>query len=173
MTVTSPRLPALLVGLGLLVTLVGCSAPTHDVVEAVSSMTSSPPPSSAVEEPRGLVDVAAVWGEHPLPPCDRVIVDNNLAAPPGVEMPSFESVAHELAGVKSPASDEWVRTKLGWVTQWLIQVRTAISTAADPLVGRASSHQFDKYINHTKQELENGHDIPDSAINARYPEGCK
>ncbi|MBE5502881.1 hypothetical protein [Mycobacteroides abscessus] len=117
-----------------------------------------------------LVDVSAVWATHPLPPCPRVIV-GNVSAPVGLELPSDESVAAHLAGVRSPGSPQWVKTKLGWVTMWLSQTRAGIIDHPESPSVPATVARFGQYVGHVKSELEAGQNIAD-ALDGRFPEGC-
>ncbi|MBN7315093.1 hypothetical protein [Mycobacteroides abscessus] len=154
-------LTALVVAFGVGLSVVGCS--THPTTPTGSSTISA---SAA----RNLVDVSAVWAEHPMPPCPRVIVGNQ-PAPAGLELPSDESVAAQLRGVKSPASESWVREKLGWVTKWLAKVRADIIDADTP-ADNSMTDGFNDYARHVRAELEVGQDIPDSALDGDFPEGC-
>lgn len=151
---------ALALGVG----LVGCSShPTTPSVSSTSGETSS---SVAA---RALVDVSQVWATHPLPPCPR-LVGGNLTAPTGLELPSDETVAKQLAGVRSPGSESWVRTKLGWLTQELAATRADIIDANLP-GDRSMLDGFDQYVRHLRDELQVGHDISDP-VDKTYPEGC-
>lgn len=157
-----------LVGLALAlgVGVVGCSS--HPTTPTASS-TAGESSSSVVAQ--GLVDVAAVWETHPMPPCARVVIGNATASP-GLVLPSDESVAEVLRGVRSPAPEEWVREKLGWVTKWLGKTRAdIISDPSSPGVP-AQSKRFGLYVEHIKSELTAGQDISDSALDGRFPEGC-
>ncbi|SLF01758.1 hypothetical protein [Mycobacteroides abscessus] len=117
-----------------------------------------------------LVDVSAVWATHPLPPCPRVIV-GNVSAPADLELPSDETVAEQLRGVRSPGSESWVRTKLGWVTQWLSKTRADIVYANAP-GDNSTRDTFGEYVKHIRDELREGRDIP-SDLDSRFPEGCQ
>lgn len=153
-------LASLVIALGVSLGAVGCSErPTP------SGTTSSSAPS------RNLVDVSAVWATHPMPPCPRVIV-GNISAPVGLELPSDESVARQLAGVKSPAPESWVREQLGWVTQELAATRADLISDPSSAGAPAESERFSQYVEHVKAELEAGHGIPDSELDGRFPEGC-
>lgn len=144
--------------------VVGCS--THPTSPSASSGTGK---SSVSAEARNMVDVSAIWATHPMPPCPRVIVGNQTA-PAGLDLPSDETVAAQLRGVQSPATESWVRTKLGWVTQELAATRADI--ISDPGVGAdAQAIQFGQYVSHVRAELQAGQDIPDT-IDKTYPEGC-
>ncbi|SIJ34407.1 hypothetical protein [Mycobacteroides abscessus] len=142
--------------------LSGCSTPA----------TTSPSPvagTSTSSAAQALVDVAAVWASHPMPPCSRVVVGGETASP-GIVLPSDETVAQQLAGVRSPASESWVRTKLGWVTKHLSQTRQDIIDANNP-GDKSMSKTFDLYIKHVRAELAAGQDSSDPT-DAIYPEGC-
>ncbi|SIE99562.1 Uncharacterised protein [Mycobacteroides abscessus subsp. abscessus] len=150
-------LTALVVALGVSLGAVGCSE--------------RPTPSGTISTSaaRALVDVEAVWATHPLPPCPRVIVGNQ-PAPAGLELPSDETVARQLAGVRSPGSESWVREKLGWVSMWLAKVRADI--ISDPGVGAREQDQgFNDYVNHVRAELQAAKDIS-SELDSIFPEGC-
>ncbi|SHO82828.1 hypothetical protein [Mycobacteroides abscessus] len=143
--------------------VVGCS--THPTSSGSSGAGQS---SSASAQP--LVDVSQVWATHPLPPCPRVVV-GNVTAPAGLELPSDETVAAQLQGVKSPASERWVRTKLGWVTKELSVTRAGVVDTAGTAGAEAQVKDFRLYIDHIRAELIAGHDIP-SDLDETYPEGC-
>lgn len=157
-----------LVGLAIAATValgvVGCSA--HPTTSG--SSTSGEASSSA--EARNLVDVSAVWASHPLPPCPRVVI-GNASSPAGLGLPSDESVARQLAGVRSPGSPQWVRTKLGWVTKELSATRAGVVDTAGTAGAEAQVKDFRLYIDHIRAELIAGHDIP-SDLDETYPEGC-
>lgn len=145
--------------------VVGCSTghPTSSGLSSVGETSSS-------AQAQSLVDVSAVWATHPMPDCPRVVVGNQTA-PAGLELPSDDTVARQLAGVKSPASESWVRTKLGWITKWLEKVRGDI--ISDPGIGaREQAEGFKDYVSHVRSELVSGHDISDSSLDGDYPEGC-
>lgn len=144
--------------------VVGCS---HPATPSGASSSGTISTSAA----RALVDVAAVWASHPLPDCPRVIIGNS-SAPAGLELPSDESVARQLAGVKSPAPESWVREQLGWVTQELATTRADIISDPSSAGAPAESERFSQYVGHVKAELEAGHGIPDSELDGRFPEGC-
>lgn len=155
-------LASLVVASVVAMSVVGCS--THPATPTGSSTISTSAPSQA------LVDVSAVWATHPMPPCPRVIIGNQ-PAPAGLELPSDESVAQQLAGVKSPATEGWVRMKLGWVTKWLAKVRADIISDPASAGSAAEKKTFDLYVKHVGDELREGQDSsspPDSI----YPEGC-
>lgn len=112
-----------------------------------------------------------MWATHPMPDCPRVIIGNQ-SAPAGLELPSDESVANQMRGVRSPAPENWVRTKLGWVTQWLSKTRADLIAFSDTAGGGVTIKRFDQYVAHVKSELQSGHDISDSSLDGRFPEGC-
>lgn len=149
------------VGLG----VVGCAEhPSTPLASSVSGETST------ATEARTLVDVSAVWQNEPLPDCPKPPIVFNGAVPPGLSLPDKSSVARELQGVRSPGSPQWVKTKLGWVTQELAVTRADIIDANTP--GDSSmTDGFNDYVRHVRAELEAGHDIPDP-IDKTYPEGC-
>lgn len=145
--------------------VVGCSThPTTPTGSSTAADTSTP--ASA----QSLVDVEAVWQSEPLPNCPKPPTIFNGAVPPGLSLPDKASVARQLAGVKSPASEGWVRTKLGWVTQELASTRADI--ISDPGVGaKEQSEMFVEWVTHVREELREGHDIP-SELDGAYPEEC-
>ncbi|SIE27072.1 hypothetical protein [Mycobacteroides abscessus] len=144
--------------------VVGCS--THPTTTG-SNGTGTISTTAAHE----MVDVSAVWATHPMPDCPRVIVGNQ-PAPVGLELPSNETVARQLAGVRSPGSESWVREKLGWVTMWLAQTRAGIIDHPESPSVHATVTRFDQYVEHIRLELSSGQDIPDSDLDGRFPEGC-
>lgn len=155
-----------LVGLAIAasVGVVGCS--NHPTTPSGSSAAGE---TSSSVSARGLVDVAAVWASHPMPPCPDTLI-GNATAPAGVTLPSDESVAKELAGVRSPASESWVRERLGWVNQHLAKTRADIIDANTP--GDDSMlRTFDSYVEHVRAELVAGRGIADPTDDI-YPEGC-
>ncbi|WP_286142019.1 hypothetical protein [Mycobacterium sp. D16Q16] len=156
------KLAALAVAASVSIGVMGCSHPTP------SGPSTSGETSSSVAA-RSLVDVSQVWATHPLPPCPR-LVGGNLTAPAGLALPSDETVARQLAGVKSPASVSWVRIKLGWLTQELAATRADIIDANLP-GDRSMLDGFDQYVRHLRDELQLGHDISDP-VDKTYPEGC-
>ncbi len=147
--------------------LVGCSA--HSITPSRSSAAGEASSSVATQP---LVDVSQVWASHPIPDCPRVVIGNE-SAPAELELPSDETVAAQLSGVRSPGSLQWVRAKLGWVTQALSVTRADIidnQNAAD-----ANSFErkgFERYVSHVKDELSVGHDIS-ADVDGDYPEGCR
>ncbi|SLD23548.1 hypothetical protein [Mycobacteroides abscessus] len=144
------------------VALAGCATTTTAPSGTVADTSTSAPTQS-------LVDVSAVWATHPMPDCPRVVVGDETASP-GLVLPSDETVAQQLAGVRSPASESWVRTKLGWVTKHLSQTRQDIIDANNP-GDKSMSKTFDLYIKHVRAELAAGQDSSDPT-DAIYPEGC-
>lgn len=157
---SATRLVSLFVAFGVSIGVVGCS--THPTTTTGSISTSA--------SARTLVDVSAVWATHPMPDCPRVIVGNQ-PAPAGLQLPSDESVAAQLRGVKSPGSESWVREKLGWVTQWLSKTRADIVYANAP-GDNSTRDTFGEYVKHIRDELREGRDIP-SDLDSRFPEGCQ
>ncbi|ORV76580.1 Uncharacterised protein [Mycobacteroides abscessus subsp. abscessus] len=148
--------------------LVGCS-----VHPTTPSGSSSAGQTSSSVSARALVDVSAVWATEPLPDCPKLPIVFNGDAPQGITLPDKASVAKQLAGVRSPATETWVRTKLGWVTQALAITRADISdhpTASD--ANMAEGKGFERYVAHVKSELLDGHDIADP-VDGDYPEGCR
>ncbi|SKU12397.1 MULTISPECIES: hypothetical protein [Mycobacteroides] len=137
----------------------GASTPTAPLSSTIST--------SAAHE---MVDVSAVWQTEPLPDCPKPPIVFNGSVPPGLSLPDKASVARQLAGVKSPASEEWVRTKLGWVTQELAATRADL--ISDPGVGaKEQSEMFVEWVTHVREELRDGHDIA-SDLDGAFPEGC-
>ncbi|RIS84254.1 hypothetical protein D2E44_12295 [Mycobacteroides abscessus] len=65
-----------------------------------------------------------------------------------------------------------MRTKLGWLTSWLAQTRADIISDPSTLGARAESKQFGQYVEHVRDELQAGHDIPKPDLDGRFPEGC-
>lgn len=167
MTIHQSRtgLTALVVAFGVSLGVVGCTA--HPTTPTGSSGTGTTSTSAEAHE---LVDVAAVWATHPMPDCPRVIVGNQ-PAPAGLVLPSDEAVAKSLAGVKSPAPESWVRTKLGWVTQELASTRAGIIDTGGTDGARAQAKDFQLYVEHVRAELQAGKDIP-SYLDSTFPEGC-
>lgn len=143
---------------------IGCSQ--HSTITAASSTTL---PTSTAAQP--MVDVGKVWAEHPLPPCPDYPGERGGATPPGLSLPDHDSVERQLAGVQSPGDVGWVRTKLGWMTQWLSQTRGGIIKANNPTDTWAQD-DFNDYVQHVKAELQVGHDVSDSALDGDYPERC-
>ncbi|MBN7314692.1 hypothetical protein I3U70_25215 [Mycobacteroides abscessus subsp. abscessus] len=117
-----------------------------------------------------MVDVSAVWQSEPLPDCPKPPIVFNGDAPQGIALPDKASVARILAGAKSPATESWVREKLGWVTQWLAQTRAGI--IADPGAGaKEQANMFTEWVTHVREELQEGRDIA-SDLDGAFPEGC-
>ncbi|SLB99682.1 hypothetical protein [Mycobacteroides abscessus] len=159
-------LAALAIALGVSIGVVGCGS-THPTTSGSSSAGETSSSASA----QNMVDVSAVWVTHPMPDCPRVVIGNATASP-GLVLPDDASVARQLAGVRSPGSESWVREKLGWVTKWLGKTRAdIISDPSSPGVP-AQSKRFSQYVEHIRTELEAGKDISDSALDGRFPEGC-
>ncbi|BBZ83261.1 Uncharacterised protein [Mycobacteroides abscessus] len=158
------RLVALALTFGVGASGIGCSASGTPTAPQSSTISTTAAPN--------LVDVAAVWQTEPLPDCPKPPIVFNGAVPPGLSLPDKASVARELRGVKSPASEGWVRTKLGWVTQELASTRADIISDPSSAGAPAESERFSQYVGHVKAELEAGHDIPDSELDGRFPEGC-
>lgn len=146
------------------VSVVGCSA------HPTTSGSSSAGETSSSVVARALVDVSAVWATEPLPDCPKPPIVFNGDAPQGIALPDKASVARILAGAKSPAPTSWVRTKLGWVTQWLAQTRAGI--IADPGAGaKEQANMFTEWVTHVREELQEGRDIA-SDLDGAFPEGC-
>ncbi len=147
--------------------LVGCSA--HSITPSGSSTAGE---TSSSAQARPLVDVSAVWASHPLPDCPKPPIQRNGGAvPTGIELPTEKTVSDIIGDAKSPASEAWVRTKLGWVTQWLLQTRAGI-VATSGANSTVTNRRFHQYIEHIRAEMEAGQDISDSALDGRFPEGC-
>ncbi|QSM96487.1 hypothetical protein I3U40_00235 [Mycobacteroides abscessus subsp. abscessus] len=86
-------------------------------------------------------------------------------------LPSDESVAKELVGVRSPASEGWVRTKLGWVTKALGETRAGIIASAGTAGARAQGNDFELYVSHVRDELQLGRDTA-SDLDSTFIERC-
>ncbi|SHP92666.1 hypothetical protein [Mycobacteroides abscessus] len=156
-------LTALVLALGVGASTIGCSA----------SGTPAPTGSSTIStSASALVDVEAVWQTEPLPDCPKPLIVFNGAVPPGLSLPDKASVARQLAGVKSPGSPQWVKTKLGWVTKALGETRADIVHVNLP-GDDTGLHGFERYVEHVKAELQAGLDIPDSDTDGDYLEGCR
>lgn len=138
----------------------GASTPTAPLSSTIST--------SAAHE---MVDVEQVWQTEPLPACPKPLIVFNGSVPPGLSLPDKASVARQLAGVKSPASEGWVRTKLGWVTQWLAKARADIISDPASAGSAAEKKTFDLYVKHVGDELREGQDSS-SPTDSIYPEGC-
>lgn len=143
--------------------VVGCSHPT------TSGSSSAGEPSISAQA-RPLVDVEKVWAAHPMPNCPDTLIGNE-SAPAGLTLPSDESVAKELAGVRSPASEGWVRTKLGWVTKALGETRAGIIASAGTAGARAQGNDFELYVSHVRDELQLGRDTA-SDLDSTFIERC-
>ncbi|WP_206477776.1 hypothetical protein, partial [Mycobacteroides abscessus] len=140
---------------------------SHPTTPSGSSSTGK---SSVSAEARQMVDVSAVWQSEPLPDCPKPPIVFNGDAPQGIALPDKASVARILAGAKSPATESWVREKLGWVTQWLAQTRAGI--IADPGAGaKEQANMFTEWVTHVREELQEGRDIA-SDLDGAFPEGC-
>lgn len=160
------NLVALVIALGVALGVVGCSE------RPATSASSSAGEASSSVSAQSLVDVSQVWASHPMPDCPRIII-GKTSAPAGLELPSNETVAEVLRGVRSPAPEGWVRKKLGWLTQALSVTRADIIDNSD--AGDANSAEnkgFQRYVGHVKDELEVGHDIAND-VDGDYPEGCR
>lgn len=153
---------ALTVGVG--ASTIGCSQ--HSITPTASTVLS---PSTAAQP---MVDVEKVWQSEPLPDCPKPPVTYNGDAPQGLSLPSKATVADQLRGAQSPASERWVRTKLGWITQWLAQTRAGIIDHPDSPGSKLKPQRFSEYVAHVRAELEGGHDISDAELDGRFPEGC-
>lgn len=156
-------LATLVLALG--VSVVGCSS--HPTTPSGSSVSGE---SSVSAEARVLVDVSAVWATEPLPDCPKPPIVFNGDAPQGIAVPDKASVARILAGAKSPANAEWVRAKLGWVTQNLAKTRADIIKANMPS-DSSLKDGFSDYVVHVRAELVAGKNIPDD-LDGIFPEGC-
>ncbi len=156
------RLVALALTFGVGASGIGCSA----------SGTPTAPQSSTISttENRPLVDVAKVWATHPLPPC-KDYLGTDRAVPPGISVPDYDSVAKELAGVKSTGSESWVRTKLGWLDRALAETRAGIIANAGTAGARAQGSDFELYVSHVRDELQLGRDTA-SDLDSTFIERC-
>lgn len=157
-------LTALVLALGVGASAIGCSIPSTPTAPLSSTI-------STTASAHALVDVAAVWQTEPLPDCPKPPIVFNGSVPPGLSLPDKASVARQLAGVKSPASEGWVRTKLGWVTQWLSKTRADIAYVNAP-GDNSTRDTFGEYVKHIRDELREGRDTP-SDLDSRFPEGCQ
>lgn len=161
------KLVALAIAATVSLGVVGCSA--HPTTPSASSSAGQ---ASSSASARPLVDVSAVWATHPLPPCPKPPIQRNGGVVPnGIELPTESTVSEILGDVKSPAPETWVRTKLGWVTQWLLQTRAGI-VATSGANSTVTNRRFHQYIEHIRAEMKAGQDIADSALDGRFPEGC-
>lgn len=145
--------------------VVGCS---HHPTTPSGSSTAGETSSSA--QARALVDVEAVWATKPLPPCDDYL-GTDLTAPPGLSVPDHDSVAKTLAGVESPGTLEWVKTKLGWVTKELSVTRAGVVDTAGTAGAEAQAQDFQRYVEHVRDELQSGRDIT-SDLDSTFIERC-
>lgn len=118
------------------------------------------------------VDVVAIWDTTPMPDCPNPILIENLTQGADDTVPTKASVRAELDGAESPADATWVKTKLGWVTQSLAQVRAGAANRPGTPGVKAMITQFDSYVVHVREELEAGHDI-DSDLDYAFPETCR
>lgn len=125
---------------------------------------------STSAEAHPLVDVEAVWATHPLPPC-KDYLGTDLTVPPGISVPDYDSVAKELAGVKSTGSESWVRTKLGWLDRALSETRAGIIANAGTAGARAQGSDFELYVSHVRDELQLGRDTA-SDLDSTFIERC-
>lgn len=158
-------LAALVLTVGVGAGAVGCGQ--HSTITAVPSGTAE---TSSSVSAQSLVDVSAVWATKPLPPCTDYL-GSDLTVPPGLSVPDHDSVAKILAGVKSPGSETWVKTKLGWMTKWLAKVRADIISDPDSSGSKAEKKTFDSYVEHVRAELVAGRSGADPTDDI-YPEGC-
>lgn len=143
---------------------IGCSASGTPTVPLSSTIS--------ITAAHALVNVDKMWATHPLPPC-KDYLGTDRAVPPGISVPDYDSVAKELAGVKSPGDESWVRTKLGWLDMWLAQTRAAIlDHPEDSNLVHATNTRFGKYVEHLRAELQSGRDISDSSLDSRFPQEC-
>lgn len=160
-------LAALVLTVGVGAGVVGCGQ--HSTITAVPISTRD---TSSSAQARPLVDVSALWATKPLPPCDDYL-GTDLTVPPGLSVPDHDGVARSLAGVQSPASEAWVREKLGWLDMWLAQTRAAIlDHPEDSNLVHATNARFGKYVEHLRAELQSGQDISDSSLDSRFPQEC-
>lgn len=158
------ELAALVLTVGVGAGVVGCGQ--HSTAPTASPQGESS--SSASAHP--MVDVSAVWATKPLPPCTDYL-GTDLTAPPGLSVPDHASVARILAGVKSPGSIEWVKTKLGWLDMWLAQTRAGILDHPESPAVTSKVETFDDYVEHVRSELGAGKNIP-SDLDSIFPEAC-
>lgn len=142
--------------------IIGCSGASTPTAPLSSTISTT--------ENRPLVDVAKVWATHPLPPC-KDYLGTDRAVPPGISVPDYDSVAKELAGVKSTGSESWVRTKLGWLDMWLAQTRAGIVDHPESPSVKSKVKTFDDYVEHVHSELGAGKNIP-SDLDSIFPEAC-
>lgn len=159
------KLVSLVIAASVSIGVVGCSSGHLTPSGPISTGETS---SSASAQ--NMVDVEKVWATHPLPPCADYL-GTDRTAPPGLSVPDYDSVAKGLAGVQSPASETWVREKLGWLTKWLAKVRADIISDPDSSGSKAEKKTFDSYVEHVRVELVAGHSSGDPTDDI-YPEGC-
>lgn len=159
----------ILIGLAIAATVglsvVGCSS-----TQPTPSRSSGTTETSISAQARPLVDVEKVWATKPLPPCDDYL-GSDLTVPPGLSVPDHDGVARSLAGVQSPGSETWVRTKLGWLDMWLAQTRAGIIDHPDSPAVKSKVETFDDYVEHVRSELGAGKNIP-SDLDSIFPEAC-
>ena len=155
MNTVTRGLGTLIVGGVLAVGIVGCGDGTHEVVGKPTSSVGATSPS-----PTALVDVEPIWKSNPLPPCDEIAV-GNLPVPAGVKLPDDDSVDAELQGVKSPAPEQWVKTKLGWLNYNLVRLRADVADHPGTPGVNAELGKFEPYVQHVRTELIEGKDISD------------
>ncbi|MBE5451221.1 Uncharacterised protein [Mycobacteroides abscessus subsp. abscessus] len=155
---------SLVVGLSVGLGVVGCSShPTTSGSISTGETTSS-------VAARQLVDVEAVWQSEPLPPCTDYL-GSDLTVPPGLSVPNHDSVAKTLAGVQSPGILEWVKTKLGWLDKALSETRAGVIASAGTAGAKAQAQDFQRYVEHVRDELQSGHDIT-SDLDSTFIERC-
>ncbi|WP_237112276.1 hypothetical protein [Mycobacteroides abscessus] len=156
-------LASLVVAFGVGLGVVGCS--THPTTPTGASG------SVSTTAARNLVDVSALWETKPLPPCTDYL-GTDLTVPPGLSVPDHDSVTRILAGVKSPGSIEWVKTKLGWLDKALSETRADMVSYNGTPGGDSQLQDFKNYVEHVKIELAQGQDIH-SPLDLTYPEVCQ
>lgn len=157
-------LAALVLTVGVWAGVAGCGQ--HAITPAASPQGETG--SSASAHP--MVEVSAVWATKPLPPCTDYL-GSDLTVPPGLSVPDHASVAKILAGVKSPGSESWVKTKLGWLDMWLAQTRAGILDHPESPAVKSKVETFDDYVEHVRSELGAGKNIP-SDLDSIFPEAC-
>ncbi|WP_236737964.1 hypothetical protein [Mycobacteroides abscessus] len=159
------ELAALVLTVGVGAGVVGCGQ--HSTITAVPS-SAGETSSSASAHP--MVDVSAVWATKPLPPCDDYL-GSDLTVPPGLSVPNHDSVAKTLAGVRSPGTLEWVKTKLGWLDKALSETRAGVIASAGTAGAKAQAQDFQRYVEHVRDELQSGRDIT-SDLDSTFIERC-
>ncbi len=159
------KLVALAIAATVSLGVVGCSA--HPTTPSASSSAGQ---ASSSASARPLVDVEAVWATKPLPPCDDYL-GTDLTAPPGLSVPDHDSVAKTLAGVESPGTLEWVKTKLGWLDKALSETRAGVIASAGTAGAKAQAQDFQRYVEHVRDELQSGRDIT-SDLDSTFIERC-